>query len=170
MSIKLSHERVLRVVERLLALAPEGKTPVPIEMMAQLKGARLRFVAHDDNLLGLLLWEDGHPVIGVNTRHDRAWQRFIIAHELAHIEMHHHSGIHIDRNFPALLKVDWLPPDVDSSEIEASMVAAGLLIPAASLATELRGQRIDYLDDTFLRALAERYQVSMQTLLFRLTL
>lgn len=170
MSLKLSHEKMQKAIDRLLALVPECKAPVPIEMIAQLKGIRLRYVAYDDNLLGLLLWEDGRPVIGVNKRHDPAWQRFIIAHEMAHLELRHYSGIHIDRNFPMYLKSEWLPPDMNAAEVEASMVAAAVLIPATSLAADLRGQSIEYLDDILLRSLADRYQVSLQTIMFRLVI
>jgi Zn-dependent peptidase ImmA (M78 family) len=170
MPIQVSHERIQQAVDRLLALVPEYKVPVPVEMIAQLRGVRLRFVAHNDNLLGLLLWEDGRPVIGVNTQHDRIWQRFIIAHELAHIELRHYNSIHIDRRFPAFLKAEWQPSAIEFPEIEASVAAACLLIPEASLAADLKGRHIDYLDDTLLRSLAERYQSSVQTMLLRLAM
>jgi len=162
----LNSERIERAVERLRSLVPCSAPPVPIEEVAQAHGVRLRFVPYDGDLMGLLLKEDGFYIIGINTRYDRIWQRFAIAHELAHIELHHYNGIHIDRGFPAPLKTS---QDIHSHEVEASVLASELLMPAAFLEADLRGHHIDYLDDALLRGLAERYQVSIQTLLLRLT-
>ena len=161
-------ERVERSVQRLLALVPEVAAPVPIEAIAQARGIHVRYVPYDGDMKGLLLWEDGALVIGVNARFDATCQRFTLAHELAHIELHHHSGIHIDRAFPMPLKLASSTQNVHHYEIEANMIAAEVLVPSILLEADLRGQSIDYLDDTFLRSLAARYKVSVQTLLFRL--
>ncbi len=161
----VNKERIERAVERLHSLVPCSALPVPIEDIAQARGIRLRFVPYDGDLMGLLMKENGFYVIGINTRYDRVWQRFAIAHELAHIELHHHNGIHIDRAFPAPLKTS---QDIDSHELEASILASELLLPVTLLEEDLHGQRIDYLDDALLRRLAERYQVSIQTLLLRM--
>lgn len=164
----LSCERVERSVQRLLALAQEIAAPVPIEAIAQARGIHVRYVPYDGDMKGLLLWEDGAPVIGVNARFDATCQRFTIAHELAHIELHHHSGIHIDRAFPMPLNLASSTQNVHHYEIEANVIAAEVLVPSVLLEADLRGQSIDYLDDTILRSLAEHYKVSVQTLLFRL--
>jgi Zn-dependent peptidase ImmA (M78 family) len=128
----------------------------------------LRCVPYEGSLSGLLLWEGGHPVIGVNALHDKLEQRFVIAHELAHIELRHHTGIHIDRNFPFPLHSQQTSLKIDHIECEASIVACELLIPAAMLAADLKEKLIDYLDETFVRSLAQRYQVSAHTMLLRL--
>jgi Zn-dependent peptidase ImmA (M78 family) len=165
---KVNSERVERAVQRLLSLAPEIAPPVPIEAMAQARGITLRFVPYDGDMKGLLLWEDGAPVIGVNTCYDAICQRFTIAHELAHIEQHHHHGIHIDRNFPMPFALELSVQNAHYYEIEANVIAAQTLLPSTLLEADLHGRSIDFLDDACLRALADRYQVSLQTLLFRL--
>lgn len=168
MAWRLNHERLQASVDRLLALVPDSGVPIPVELIAQQRGVRLRYVMYDHTLMGLHLWEDGFAVIGVNARHDSICQRFTIAHELAHIDLRHMTATHIDRGFPAPLMVGSQSSDISAQDIEASVVAAAVLIPSAHLADDMRGRRIDYLDDTEVLALAGRYQVSMQTMLFRL--
>lgn len=168
MNWKINHERLQKAIDRLLALARMGEPPVPVEQIAQLRGVQLRYVPYEDSLIGLLLWEGGQPVIGINALSDRLQQRFAIAHELAHIELHHHKGIHIDRDFPFPLSLRQTSLKIDLSECEASIVAAELLMPTAMLAADLREKPVDYLDETFVRSLAQRYQVSAHTMLLRL--
>lgn len=120
----LNSERVERSVQRLLALAPEMVSPIPIEAIAQVRGISLRFVSYDGDMKGLLLWEDDSPVIGVNARFDAVCQRFTIAHELAHIELHHHHGIHVDRAFPMPLNLASSTQSVHHYEIEANVIPA----------------------------------------------
>ena len=168
MSWKINHERLQKAIERLLVLAQFSEPPVPVEQVAQLKGIPVRFVPYESSLSGLLLWEGGQPIIGINALHDRFHQRFAIAHELAHIELRHHSGIHIDRNFPFPLDMQQTSIKIDPAEFEASIVAAGFLMPAAMLTADLKEKSIDYLDESFIHSLAQRYEVSVYTMLLRL--
>jgi Zn-dependent peptidase ImmA (M78 family) len=156
------------VVDKLLALAQSSEPPLPIESIARLRGVHLRCIPYEGDLKGLLLWENGSPVIGINALHSRIEQRFAIAHELAHLELRHHSGMHIDRSFPVPLRTESFLPHMDLNELEASVIATELLIPTALLSTDLKGQVIDYMDDTVVHTLAERYQVSAQVMLLRL--
>ena len=169
MSGKINHERLQKAVDRLLLLAQINEPPVPIEHIAQLRGIQVRFVPYESSLSGLLLWEGGRPVIGINALHDLLHQRFVIAHELAHIELRHHTSIHIDRAFPFPLRSQQASLKIDPIEFEASIVAGELLIPSAMLDADLKETPIDYLDETFVRSLAQRYQVSVHTMLLRIT-
>ena len=168
----MNNERIQKAVDRLLALARSSESPVPIEEIAQLRGVHIRCIPYEGDLTGLLLWEDGRPVIGVNALHTRIQQRFAIAHELAHLEMRHHTGTHIDRGFPVPLRRPDLSgvymPYTDLKELEANVIAIELLIPTALLSVDIKEQVIDYMDDTLVRILSERYQVSAQTMLLRL--
>ncbi len=168
MSWKLNHERLQKVVERLLSLAQFSEPPVPIEQIAEQRGIPVRCVPYEGSLAGLLIWEGGQPVIGVNALHEKHQQRFAIAHELAHIELRHHTGIHIDRTFPFPLPLQQAFGKIAPVEFEASIAACELLIPASMLAADLTEKPIDYLDETFVRSLARRYEVSVHTLLLRL--
>ena len=165
---KVNHERLQKAVERLLSFAQFSEPPVPIEQIAERRGIAVRNVPYESSLSGLLIWEGGQPVIGVNALHEKHQQRFAVAHELAHIELRHHTSIHIDRTFP-------FPPALQQSslkiapvEFEASIVACELLIPASMLAADLAETPLDYLNETFVRTLARRYEVSPHTMLMRL--
>lgn len=166
---KMNPERLQKAVERLLSLAQFGEPPVPIEQIAERRGVLVRCVPYKGPLSGLLIWEGGQPVIGINALHEKRQQRFAIAHELAHIELRHHTGIHIDRAFPFPLASQKTSPKIAPVEFEASIVACELLIPAPLLAVDLQEELIDYLDEAFVYSLARRYEVSAHTMLLRLT-
>lgn len=165
---KINHERLQKAVARLLSLAQFSEVPVPIEQIAERRGVSVRCVPYKSSMSGLLLWEGGQPVIGVNALHEKRQQRFAIAHELAHIELRHHTGIHIDRTFPCPLASQKTSLKIAPIEFEASIVACELLIPTPMLTVDLAEESIDYLDEAFVRFLAMRYEVSAHTMLLRL--
>lgn len=168
MSWKINRERLQKVVERLLSLAQFSEPPVPIEQIAERRGVPVRCVPYEGSLAGLLIWEGGQPVIGVNALHEKHQQRFAIAHELAHIELRHHTGIHVDRAFPFPLSLQQASLKIAHVEFEASIAACELLIPAPMLIADLAEKPIDYLDESYVRSLARRYDVSAHTMLLRL--
>ena len=158
-------------IDQLLHLAGVREPPVPVEQIAQLRGARIRYVAFDGELAGLLFEEQGQIIIGVNMSHPKTRQRFTIAHELGHLELHHLRAFHIDRNFRAVStgKAGGAGQASGASEVEANAFAAELLMPAALLLQDVQGYPLDYEGDALLATLAERYLVSPQAMLLRLT-
>lgn len=186
-------ERIQRATDKLLQLVNVNdlsEPPVPIEQIAYLRGVQLRRVPfsasivpkQEGELSGLLLWEHGHIIIGVNELHSKTRQRFAIAHQLGHLELHYRDGMHIDRSFPVPLREDVQGvgkpgpyharpkvQSVDPVEMEANSFASELLLPVTLLERDLRGHILDYEDDILLRQLADRYQVSLQVMIFRLT-
>ena len=105
-------ERMQRATEKLLQLVNVTEPPVPVEHIAYVRGVRLRKVPfsatlvgkQEGELSGLLLWEHGRVVIGVNELHSQTRQRFAIAHQLGHLELHYRDGMHIDEGFPVALR------------------------------------------------------------------
>ena len=82
-------------------------TPTPVEKIAKALGAQVRFSPFDEELSGMIYVKDGVPIIGVNSLHHPNRQRFTIAHELGHLELHRPmitSHVHVDKNFPALMR------------------------------------------------------------------
>lgn len=165
---KMNAERVAKAAKRLLSLVPVSSAPVPVEQIAQACGIVVRRLPYESSLASLLLWEEGRAVIGVNALHSAVRQRFAIAHELAHVELRHYPGIHVDRTFPVPMLTQYAGQEIDPRELEASAVALEVLAPFSLLEDDVRGQAIDYLDDAALRVLADRYQVSFQAMLLRL--
>lgn len=154
---------------RLLQLAGVNEPPVPVERIARLLGAQLRYVPFEGELSGLLFQEQGRIIIGVNELHPKTRQRFTIAHELGHLELHHYSELHIDHHYRILLRSERSSQAIDPEEIEANAFAAELLIPQALLEKDVKERAIDYEDDEMIRTLALRYKVSLQAMIFRLT-
>lgn len=172
---KKKREQIYDSVERLLKLVDTNKPPVPVERIARLRSAEIRYVLFDGEVSGLLAREGERIVIGVNSLHSKARQRFTIAHELGHLELNHlelykDNEIHVDRNFRVMLRDEKASQATDPIEMEANAYAAELLMPTKMLIAEreLRSNGVDYEDDDLIRSLATRYKVSMQAMTFRL--
>lgn len=143
--------------------------PVPVERIAAALGAQLRYSPFDGELAGMLLRDDEKVVIGVNSLHHINRQRFTIAHECGHLILHKGKDVHIDRSFRVNRRDERSSQAIDPEEIEANRFAAELLMPYDSLLADLQDSDIDIEDDTQLKELAERYQVSVQALTHRIT-
>lgn len=169
MAKKGKEQYIRKSVEKLLQLVDANEPPIPVERIARLRGTQLRYVPFEGEMSGLLFQENGHIIIGVNAIHSKTRQRFTIAHELGHLELHNHSELHIDRNFRPLLRDERSSQAIDPIEIEANAFAAELLMPVTMLERDLKGHLVDYEDDELLRILANRYKVSLQAIIFRLT-
>jgi len=142
--------------------------PVPVDRIAQKRGVKLRFEAFEGDLSGALYRADtGSTVLAVNDWHAEVRQRFTIAHELGHLQLH-----------PDALFVDgFLARDGESSlaikseEIEANAFAAELLMPRQSVVTELNLAVEDGVGLDLKRVsarLATRFKVSEQAMQYRL--
>ena len=173
---KRKTEQIRKSVEMLLQLASVTKPPIPVERIARLRGAEVRYVSFEGEVSGLLAHEGTHTIIGVNALHSRTRQRFTIAHELGHLELNHldlhgDNEIHVDRHFKVMLRDEKSSQASDPMEIEANAYAAELLMPASMLISEreLRSDGVDLEDDVFIRNLAHRYKVSAQAMTFRLS-
>ena len=160
--------------ERVNALLREcdvTSAPVPVEKIAASLGAEIRYALLNESFSGMLYIREDMPIIGVNSRHPTNRQRFTIAHEIAHLELHRDligKQIHIDRKFPVLMR------DGDSAagkiqiEIEANRFAAELLMPSFLLIPMLKKQGFDIDDEEPLKRLASKFRVSRQALEFRI--
>jgi len=158
-----------RSAAKLLELLGTVEAPIPVERLAQLRGAKIRFVPTDDDISGVLFREDGRAIIGVNALHSPTRQRFTIAHELGHLELHENSEVHVDRSFRVYSRNQRSSEATDVREIEANAFAAEVLIPASLVEKDLARLTVDYEDDEVIRRLAERYKVSPQAMTIRLT-
>jgi Zn-dependent peptidase ImmA (M78 family) len=173
--MKYTREQIHRSVEQLLNQAGITKPPVPIERIARLQGAEVRYVSFQGDISGLVAHEGGQALIGVNMLHSKPRQRFTIAHELGHLNLGHLEGsreheIHVDRDFKVMLRDSKSSEASDPAEIQANAYAAELLMPTSMLLKEheLNTSGVDLEDDRLIHALATRYKVSTQAMIFRL--
>lgn len=169
------NEYIRKAVEKLLLEADVKSPPVPVERIARLRLAEIRYVSFEGDMSGLLAREGDGYLIGVNALHAKTRQRFTIAHELGHLELGHldqcgEQEILVDRHFKVMLRDEKASQASDPMEIEANAYAAELLMPTSMLIAEreLRRSGIDYEDDALVHVLALLYKVSKQAMTFRL--
>lgn len=171
---------------KLLRAASLEIVPVPVERLAKYLNAQVQFAPFEGDLSGLIYREEDDngaivaTIIGVNSSHAPTRRRFTLAHEIGHLYLGHLDSaaigqMHIDRKFPFKARNARSAQAVDPQEIDANAFAAALLMPAKLLREDFKKFRadsiecFDYEDDELASALAERYKVSLQAMLIRLT-
>jgi len=146
--------------------------PTPVEKIAKALGAQIRFAPFDNELSGMIHIKDGVPIIGVNSLHHPNRQRFTIAHELGHLDLHSDmitSSVHVDKAFPALMRDENSSTGTEKIEIEANQFASALLMPRALIDEALaRRPQFDIEDEGPLEEMARTFRVSQQALLYRI--
>lgn len=163
-----------RAAARLLEQHGNGVIPVDVEVIARSLGATIIYEPFDGNLSGSLIKEAGStPVIAINTSHHPNRQRFSIAHELGHLQLHatrkKEDHVFLDRPFRAL-RSEVSSLGTDRREVEANAFAAALLMPevavfkaAARLVREGRDEPAALASE-----LASSFGVSEQAMTYRL--
>lgn len=157
--------------QHLLASLKIRSAPTPVEKIAKALGVQIRFSPFDDELSGMIYVKDGVPIIGVNSLHHPNRQRFTIAHELGHFELHRQmitDQVHVDKNFPALMRDPKSGTGTEQIEIEANQFAAELLMPRELIEQALAGKQFDIDDDGPMEEIAKKFRVSKQALQYRI--
>jgi Zn-dependent peptidase ImmA (M78 family) len=161
-----------RVEERAMALIDESgidDLPVPVEELAISLGADVAYEPYDGEISGMLYRTDDHALIGVNSKHGKNRQRFTIAHEIGHLELHKGQPMFIDRFAPRINRRDGAS---NKEEAEANAFAAELLMPRRFLDREV--ERVVSKTDgvtpqQLVVDLAKRFQVSAEAMQLRLS-
>src|SRR4051794_6893018 len=123
-----------RKATELLEAAGIRKAPVPIEALAELVEARIKYEPFAGGLYGMVHRNtDGSAVIGVNSNDSINRRRFTIAHEIGHLVLHKDEALHVDERYPIGLRTDQSSLATDSREVEANQFAAELLMPSELL-------------------------------------
>jgi Zn-dependent peptidase ImmA (M78 family) len=145
--------------------------PVLVEDLAHSMGITVRLAPLEDELSGMIFMKEGRPIIVVNSIHPRNRQRFTIAHELGHYELHMSdigSHIHVDKKYFVMARDGSSSRGFDPKEIEANRFAAELLVPREFLIAEIRGRIVDVEDEEVVAELARTFQVSPQMMAIRI--
>jgi Zn-dependent peptidase ImmA (M78 family) len=159
--------------EELLAQLDVKAIPVPVDKIAKALGARVFYSPLDEELSGMIYIKDGVPIIGVNSLHHLNRQRFTLAHEIAHLQLHREfitAAVHVDKRFSeSMLRRDALSATgTQQLEIEANQFAAALLLPRAHLEGLLNSTELDVEDERALEDLARKFKVSKATVQYRI--
>jgi Zn-dependent peptidase ImmA (M78 family) len=164
--LRVRYSRIEREVASLLSRYNVIRPPIDVAGMAENEGAAISFERLEDELSGFLVPGKAKFVIGVNKWHPETRQRFTIAHELGHYRLHDFDDVHVDRAFK--LRSPMSSKAIDIEEIEANTFAAWLLIPERMLLSHIHNSGIDLHDDDQLQELARIYDVSQQSMSFRI--
>ena len=159
------------IAEALLADAGSRKLPIPVEVIAKSLGATVRYAPFKGELAGMLIRDDVKRgvVIGVNSLHHPNRQRFTIAHECGHLQLHKGRQAYIDRSPLRINRRDEVSSQAtNAEEIEANRFAAELLIPYEMIMNDVLESDLDIDDEMALRELADRYGVSLQAMMLRI--
>ena len=147
---------------RVLAETSAATLPIDIERIAGRLGAEVVYEPMSRELSGLLYRDGDRTVIGVNSMHASNRQRFTIAHEVGHLVLHQGRPVVLDH----VVRMNFRDPKsgtaTDAEEIAANAFAAELLMPRDLLIAEVERARAhgDALDPSFVRALADGFEVS----------
>lgn len=158
-------------VTKLLEEQGIHSAPVNVKKITKKLKAQVRYSPLDEELSGMVYIKDGKPIIGVNALHHPNRQRFTLAHEIGHLVLHREEiskAIHVDKDFPMLMRDSVSSNGIDEMEIEANLFAAELLMPESFLAKSLEGQSFDIDDDSVVGTLGKLYKVSTSAMRFRL--
>ncbi len=162
-----------RRAQQLLAEGGVTETPVPLERLAELCRATIRYEPFDGDVSGMVHCRpDGGGVIGVNSEHSKTRQRFTIAHELGHLLLHADAEFHIDEKRPLALRDEVSSQAIDPREIEANQFAAELLMPAALVRASVEAlveTDAEVTVEDAVEELARDYRVSQIAMTHRLT-
>jgi Zn-dependent peptidase ImmA (M78 family) len=158
-----------RAIE-LLRAARVRRPPVPLEKLAELVKAKIRYEPFTGQLYGMVhRRSDGTAVIGVNSLDAPNRQRFTIAHEIGHLLLHKDEQLHVDEKSPIGLRNERSSTATDEREIEANQCAAELLMPTDFLDKDLGSLPDDIETEEAVSRLARLYKVSEQAMTVRLT-
>lgn len=154
----------------LLREAGVKAAPVPVEKLAVIVSATIRYEPFSGTLSGMLHKSDkNRAVIGVNSLHAKTRKRFTVAHEIGHLVLHKEASFHIDHKFPIALRSEASSLAVDEKEIEANQFAAELLMPRFLLMKDIDSLPSEIEVEEAIDKLARQYQVSSQAMTIRLS-
>lgn len=161
--------RIKRGVQDLLATPGAEARPVPVNLIARARGIEVVFqpVKNDEEDVSGFYFRDGdRRVIGVNSNHPLARQRFTIAHELGHHVLHDSEGLHLDQAFR--LRDSRSSMAIDPGEIAANKFAAELLMPEDEVLDLVMKSPVDLNSEVEIGTLARHFGVSAQAFMYRL--
>jgi len=148
--------------------------PIKVDRVAKRAGIKVQYSPLDDELSGMAFYKDDVAVIGVNARHHVRRQRFTIAHEIGHFELHDEvlrKGMHVDKVITMLNRDTNSASGTISIEIEANQFAAELLMPKDLVLRYMEEASLDYgcvPDDEAIEAMARAFNVSATAMTYRI--
>lgn len=170
----MSREECEKAARLVLSQKGVGRWPVKVDRIAKQAGIKVQYSPLDDELSGMAFYKDDLSVIGVNARHHVRRQRFTIAHEIGHFELHDdilRKGMHVDKVITMLNRDPSSAAGTISMEVEANQFAAELIMPKTLVLLYMDEQGLDYgcvPDDEAVEAMARAFNVSTTAMTYRI--
>jgi Zn-dependent peptidase ImmA (M78 family) len=145
--------------------------PVPVVEIANKLG--LDVIGYDlgDDISGTLVIKKGIGFIGYNPSHSKKRQRFTIAHEIGHYQLHYKENqLFVDKDFLVKYRnANTYTHKELIQEQEANAFAAALLMPKEFILQELSSQSSKNMSELeLIDALAKLFDVSVPAMTYRL--
>jgi Zn-dependent peptidase ImmA (M78 family) len=152
------------------------RNPIDVKKLAEALGYRVVFRYFDEEDLSGTVMQDtnGLVTLGINTLHSPARQRFSVAHEIGHAQLHMSSQretLFIDPPAGVFFRDSRASLGEDSREINANQFAAALLMPMQMVRDALQKLARSsgrFTIDEAVTKLAKQFEVSPQAMRFRL--
>lgn len=165
-NIKLINSRV----NSLLKSLPELKLPIDVKLIAEKLGVDVVPYELGDGVSGLLAIQEGKGTIGFNQTEPEVRQRYTIAHEIGHFDLHREkSDLFVDKQLIYRSIASGDTPEKLQMEQEANFFASALLMPTNLLRKEVEKANLDLASDESIRALANKFQVSTTAMAIRIS-
>lgn len=165
------NKRIEKTTIQILEQYKINELPIPVNDIAIQRGLKIKAYDLGEDVSGVLVIKEGQGFIGYNPTESKVRQRFTVAHELGHYELHNkenESALFVDKQF----KVEFRNQDSSTGEIvrerEANAFAAALLMPEKLLVKEIKNHHFELSDDDSLQELAKLFNVSVSAMTFRL--
>ncbi|MBS1951411.1 MAG: ImmA/IrrE family metallo-endopeptidase [Bacteroidetes bacterium] len=145
---------------------------IPIDIIEIAKRKGLDVKPFDlGEVSGVLHINNDLGIIGFNPKDSKVRQRFTIAHELGHFQMHKSSSnLFIDNNFNQVYFRDKKSSTGELiKEQEANAFAAAILMPQDLLTKEIENYKFDLSDESAFVDLARLFNVSVQAMIYRIS-
>ena len=162
-------KRIEKLTLEILESYAVHEIPIPVDEIANNRGLDIRPYDLGEDISGALMIDNGKGTIGFNPKESKVRQRFTIAHELGHYELHkQEKGLFVDKGFTVLFRDSNSSKGEISQELEANAFAAALLMPEKFLVREIRKNNFDVGDEISIREMAKMFNVSVSALTFRI--
>ena len=144
--------------------------PVPVNKIAESRGLAIKPYDLGEDVSGVLVIKNGHGTIGINPSESSVRQRFTIAHELGHYELHNDGDeLFVDKGFKVLFRDQNSSKGEIRKEQEANAFAAALLMPEKFIREEIERNSFDLTDEDSMKKLAKAFNVSVPAMTFRIS-
>jgi Zn-dependent peptidase ImmA (M78 family) len=163
-------KRIEKIAADILGDVTIESLPIKVDRIAKDRGLSIKPSDLGDDVSGVLVISESTSAIGYNHKESGVRQRFTIAHELGHYELHKHQmNLFIDKKEYTVLFRDANSKEGKYKfEREANAFAAALLMPEKLVLDAINKYHFHITEDTEVKKLAKMFDVSMAAMTLRI--